>query len=94
MFLDQLNFPRPSPFLNTLLAQNSLVDVSEFLEPNEYVDAVPFGEPFLPFVAMLAHPNGQIARYAGIKRAMALAGHEIHEIPVFFAQGGFPLSRE
>lgn len=96
--LDQLNLPRPSPFLHGLLPRDGIGHAVKLIKPDQPIDAVTRREtvgfclhPMLPF------PLREVGRHANVKRPVKAGRQNInarsaHSIPLL--PSSFPRKRE
>ena len=85
--VDQVDFPRPVPVLELLLAGNCGVHVAKHLEVHKAVDCVAAREPRQRVIAMLPQPRDQIGSDADVERAEGLAREDIDAGLAFLPHG-------
>lgn len=74
---DGRDLPVPFPALHLLFARNRQRYGIMPLKPDEVMKAVAFGEPVDHGGFMFKHAPREVARDAGIERAVALVGHDV-----------------
>jgi hypothetical protein len=82
---DELNFPGPIPFLQTLFAQDRGLNIAILFEVHEPMNSVLFREAVRePHLMFIDSPN-QIIRYPDVKRSAYATGENVHPIGSFAA---------
>ena len=74
---DQVDLPAAEPFLDPLFALDGIADVVMGFMPDEPPDPVFAGEAADRAVAMLGDPGDEVARDAGVERAVAVRSEEV-----------------
>jgi hypothetical protein len=90
---DQIHLPRSSPLLDPFFPPNGFFDVVVYLEVNQAMNPVAFGEPFDEAAAMLPDSSDEVGCHSRIQGAVRLAGQDV-EGGLFRHRGafrGFPL---
>src|ERR1700739_2511191 len=77
---DQVLHPISLPALDPLVARDGVIYVGKLFVPYQHLHAVFSGEAGNQSFAMLVDTAHQIIRYAGIERALRLAGWHVDEI--------------
>jgi hypothetical protein len=75
--LDQVDLPAPVPFLEPLLAMNSVLNVLEPFGVDEAVNAVSFSELRADAFTVLEDAARQVGGDADVKRAVRRAGEDV-----------------
>src|SRR6516164_8806752 len=74
---DQLDLPRPSPFLDLLFAKDRLGHRFVEFDIDEKMNAVGLGDSVERSGPMVPHPRHDLRRHADIEGAVSLAGENI-----------------
>jgi hypothetical protein len=80
VLLDELDLPRAIPFLQSLLAENCLLDVVELFEIYQSVNSILLREALDEPLSMLIDSSDQIVGHTDVKRAANPAGQDIDPI--------------
>jgi hypothetical protein len=80
VLLDELDLPRAIPFLQSLLAENCLLDVIKLLKVHESVNSILLREAPNERLPMLINSSHQIVRNTDVKRAANPACQDIDPI--------------
>src|SRR5688572_7806664 len=79
LLLNQLDLPLAPPSLQALLAGDRLADVIEGFAIHEPVDAISLGEAVGFAAVVLLKAPVEIARHAGVKRAVGPASEDVYD---------------
>ena len=83
--LDEIDFPRPVPVLQLLLAGYRRKHVPVHFEPDQPFDAVLVRKPRLRALAVLPQAAFEVGCYTDVQRAPRLARKDIHAGVAFTA---------
>ena len=78
--LDQVYLPGARPLFHGLLALDCMLDISEFLEPNEGADTVFAGESGREALRVLFDTTNETVRDANVKRPSRFACEDVDPI--------------
>ena len=74
---DQLDLPRPIPFLELLFPGDRTLHISVHLEIYQVVHAILFREPFDYIILVLPNTLHEITSHANVERTMSFAGEYV-----------------
>src|SRR5262245_14197773 len=80
VLLDKLNLPGTTPLLQSLFAEDSLLDIVELLEVNQAMNPILLGETLNQPLPMLIHSSNQIVGDADIERATNPARQDVDPV--------------
>ena len=80
--LDQTDFPGARPLLHGLFALDRLVNVAEFLKPNEGANGVPTGETGYQALGVLFNAPNETVGDADVERASRSTREDVDPVAV------------
>ena len=83
--IDKIDFPRPMPVLQLLLASNGCLHRAEQFEMDQAINRIFGSMAWRRMTAMLRKPLEQVGSYAGVKRAVKLASKDIYARLLFLS---------